>query len=665
MPEACAGTSSALADHIEVRLTLSHSVRPSHKGRRRRLPTPGRADESAAEGITLFDSTALQTSFPSLFPDDHIDGAEAEAITRNDSDDVVPSHGFAQPSWEQQVVPTPQDSPPQQQLTPETQRSQPQSYLSVSGCMQMFANVEGESDQGGPLQVSDTHIESTHQLPRQNTSSDPSHVDLDTIDDGLQQAHLEAFLEDAFTFCPVIDRDTYDAEPCLQESLLLKHALALCSNQIRPSLISHTSSLQHYQRAKELFYNNKEANPLVTIIALMLFYWFSIDPPNIVTVDNTSWWNGLAIRVSQQIGLFNESVTQGPFLQSESPGLRRRIWWTLVVSCTNSPLASSISQALIQARERITALSQGRPCLINLDDCHVPMPTVDDFRHPSDIRAAIFIQWVPLCELIGRIGDMLRRKSDDGLLSAVGFAHELTAWVTSVPPRLQPGISQRRTTNFHRDIHTLHLTYLATITLIHFTHDTLPIPTASTAAIVAASCTARLFSDFLMRGNISFMAGQSGWYITVAILALLHARRLEKLRPHAEADIRALRTALRAMAQAWQSSKMFEKGIDQLIKNVWQPGCTGVVASPAASAQGGSPLANLSENAGITWRSYFPYISKDTSPLIHQVFDQGDESLINPDFGWDFDMPGFINQLLSDRATVDLDFFNFPQISQE
>lgn len=186
------------------------------------------------------------------------------------------------------------------------------SYLGDSGYMQIFRD-----------DVVDLNGAQSSQVPG-----------LDYTTEGLQEGHLDVFFEFGSTWCPIIDRETLNADPRLRQSLLLKNALALCANQISPSLLKNSSSEEDYSQAKVLFYGNHEPNLLIRIISIMLFYWWSAEPPNEVSLDNTSWWTGTAIRVAQQLGLHCESQSRSSTgrLIGESPGLRRRIWWTLVVS---------------------------------------------------------------------------------------------------------------------------------------------------------------------------------------------------------------------------------------------------------------------------------------------------------------------------------------------
>ncbi|OAP57924.1 hypothetical protein AYL99_08662 [Fonsecaea erecta] len=512
------------------------------------------------------------------------------------------------------------DSPSQQQQHP--------SYIGDSGYMQIFSHESGKPSQ------------------QQSFGALPQIMGIDNIPPGLQESHLDVFFEYALTWCPILDRHVFDADPDLNQSLLLRHALALCGNQIKPSLLVHASSMDHYNRAKELFYGNHEPNPLVRIMALMLFYWWSTEPPNVVSLDTTWWWTGTAIRLAQQIGLHREPSPNQALLAAESPGLRRRVWWTLV------------------ARERISAASQGRPCLIDLDDCDVPMPTPNDFPNPHDVRTSLFIAWVPLCEIIGRLGKMLRRRRDADS-TAIPLARELINWVQSLSFSLQPAIRGNRTTGFNRDVHGMHLTYLSSITLLHLNKEAQPLPKASIAAIVAASCTARIFHDYLLRGSVTFLAGQAGWYITIATLALLHARRLEGLTADADADIRILRAALGAMARQWHSAQVFQAGIDKLIEarnttiNNNNDNTSATNHSVVPTEVVSPSIDELSAIEGINWQDYFPYISGETSPLIGRLLTDNKQAIRLPELGWTFDFPSRLNQFFSRPDDFNVDFFSF------
>jgi hypothetical protein len=274
---------------------------------------------------------------------------------------------------------------------------------------------------------------------------------------------------------------------------------------------------------------------------------------------------------------------------------------------------------------------QGRPCAVDPDYCNVRMVTTGDFPDPTDPRAAIFIQWVRLCEIIGRVGKAIAQGKMGDLTSSP--ATDLISWAQGLDAELQLPLSTARTTHFNRDIHLLHLPYLATIILLHLQKGTQKLPKASATAIVAASCVARVFEDFLARGTLRFVPGQAGWYISISILALLYARQVEDLQRHADADIATLRAALEQMATRWHSSKMFSIGFQKISESSSGPGMgqsrsatgaqdamhatIGRLENPQSQLQVSPTLDDLTATeAAAKWTDCFPYITEHSSPLI-------------------------------------------------
>lgn len=263
---------------------------------------------------------------------------------------------------------------------------------------------------------------------------------------------------------------------------------------------------------------------------------------------------------------------------------------------------------------------QGRPCAIDPDYCDLKMPSVEDFPDPHDPKAAIFIQWVRLCEIIGRVGKAIAMGKIHEPDSAA--ATDLWNWTQTLPDHLQLPISDDRTVKFNRDVHMLHLLYLATTILLHLQKTTEKLPRASISAIVAASCVARAMQDFLARGTLRFLSGQSGWYIAISIIALLYARKIEVLSTHANADIAILLTALKEMAVLWHSSKMFYSGFESIIEadslDLEPATLANDVKYPLTNDQAHtSPsLIDSSVTSDTSWRERIPYVTMKTTPLI-------------------------------------------------
>ncbi|EKG18573.1 Transcription factor fungi [Macrophomina phaseolina MS6] len=366
--------------------------------------------------------------------------------------------------------------------------------------------------------------------------------------------------------------------------------IALVGSTIAPPALTHGSSDDYYNRIKALFQGGHEENPVTSIIALMMLYWRGKPSPSVVSIDAVWWWTGVAIRLAQQIGLHRELKPGQALRPGETPGLRRRIWWTLY----------------------------GRPCIIDPNDCDIAEPTTADFPSPVDApRAEIFVRWVQLCGIIGRLGKHLSKSAEAASTPPQSLAAELSAWVHSLPAHLQLPIADELTLKFDRNVHQLHLPYLTAVMLLHLERSSAqpsPLPQARAAAVLASACVARVFEDLLARGRVRFLQGMAGWYAAIALLALLHARRVggERLRAAADAHIRILRLALRELARLWSSARQLDEAFAKMI------GADDEAGGSAAQGVGAQThgLDDMEAEIGFDLMGFFPYVTSKTSPLV-------------------------------------------------
>lgn len=184
-------------------------------------------------------------------------------------------------------------------------------YLGETGYMSMFRNEPAEDG------TASHHEPSAEHRP-------------DVLPPVLQESYLDTYSEYCYTWCPILDRTTMETCPEFADSLLLQEALALLGSHISPPLMPHPKPSHHYLRARRLFYDNHEDQPLTRICAVMLLYWWSTGPPNVASIDTNWWWMGASIRLAQEIGIHREQEPVHLIRPGESMGLRRRIWWTLL-----------------------------------------------------------------------------------------------------------------------------------------------------------------------------------------------------------------------------------------------------------------------------------------------------------------------------------------------
>ncbi|KAF2854208.1 hypothetical protein T440DRAFT_442756 [Plenodomus tracheiphilus IPT5] len=430
----------------------------------------------------------------------------------------------------------------------------------------------------------------------------------------LEQIFTDTYFEYCYPWCPVLDRDSLASE--VARSPLLANSLALASSHIQPPLLPHDGPEAYYKRARTIFYDDEEADETMSLKALCLFYWWAPQSPSRVHRHSSWWWTSVIIRHAQQMNIHREPSVDDPNRNRLELGLRRRIWWTAF------------------ARERLTSLCQSKPAIIDPDDCNIQEPTLADF--PSDLQSQhqgeIFIYWVRLCAIIGRIAKyLLKSNAGSGELQNA-LREELVGWVHSLPARLRLPIDTARTESFDRDVHQLHLFYLTTIIILHLKRSGGQLPQALPPAIIAACCTARILRDILARGNSRFLMAITCWHVGTAFIALLQACRIPHLSRSANEDLDILSIAVRELQKMWASANVIAQGFERLRKaqsatNVSQQFVTSAgmhnaldadfPQSPGLNNLTNSTHANLEDD--FDWMRFFPFVSKSTGGIAESL----------------------------------------------
>lgn len=454
----------------------------------------------------------------------------------------------------------------------------------------------------------------------------------ETLRPDLQQSFIETYFEYCYPFCPILDRETVEGE--LLRSPLLTNALAVAASHIQPPLVPHDGPAAYYKAARTLFYNDEETDNMTSLKAVALFYWWAPIGTTIVHRHSSWWWTSVLIRHAQQMNFHRERSLDSRRSEGQDLSLRRRIWWTAF------------------ARERLTALCQSKPCIIDPDDCNIQQPTLADFpNNPQDQRKGeIFIHWVRLCAIIGRIAKVLSRSSADGLSSPDFPFHlrqELIAWVHSLPPHLQLPISSSRTEDFNRDVHQLHLPYLTVITILYLKRSAHSLPRALPPAILAASCVARILRDILSRGSTRFLMAITCWYTGTAFIALLQACHVDHLSKDADLDLDVLMHTVKQLQTMWASANILAAGFDRL-RNPSKSGSTTLASGAFKSGMpsndpsyllnkdefnsSGPPKTlpaqrnrlgmGMPEEDDFDWLAFFPFVTSSTTGIAEKLLSE-------------------------------------------
>ncbi|MBE3112498.1 MAG: fungal specific transcription factor domain-containing protein, partial [Acidobacteria bacterium] len=449
----------------------------------------------------------------------------------------------------------------------------------------------------------------------------------------LLQSFAETYWEHCYAWCPVLDRETLAAD--LGRSPLLANALALAASHIRPPLVPHEGPATYYERARRMFYDDEEAGGLAMLQALALFYWWAPRPPSTVHRHSSWWWTSVIIRHAQQMNFHREPGGGHPLAGRLDMSLRRRIWWTAFVGSPLTPPCPARpqgpEQATVtntpQARERLTALCQSKPCIIDPDDCNLQESQLSDFPPDpaSQRKGLVFINWVRLCGIMGRIAKRLSRSASSAAQPfTVDLEQELADWAHSLPPELQLPIGSARTDAFDRDVHQLHLPYLTTIIILHLKRSAHHLPQALPPAVLAASCTARILRDVLSRGDARFLMPITCWYSGTAFVPLLQACRVDRFAAEAAEGLDVLARAVDELQTMWGSARVISQGFERLRGSVEAP-----LARPDApqvraqsrcvdgefAGQPDADMQTLGIPGGLDWEVLFPFVTRSTSKI--------------------------------------------------
>ncbi|KAH8800627.1 fungal-specific transcription factor domain-containing protein [Xylogone sp. PMI_703] len=226
---------------------------------------------------------------------------------------------------------------------------------------------------------------------------------------------LQCYFRHVHPFLPIIDVTNFinqydNGGPRRISALLLWSMFSVASNFVEHATTQLAGYSSHKEMKRSMYQRAKVQDKLVLIQSVILMaFWYSD------TDDRTgSWhWIGVAISLCQALGL-NRSPDMSKLnwhISGVQRRLWRRIWWTCLL------------------RDRWISFVIGRPLRINLEDCDIPMPSVEDVL--SELRDISTIErkkysisdsselaecWVNLVKLSIALGKILTLNSNqDGV----------------------------------------------------------------------------------------------------------------------------------------------------------------------------------------------------------------------------------------------------------
>lgn len=191
----------------------------------------------------------------------------------------------------------------------------------------------------------------------------------------VRESLIDAFWTRCYPWTPVVERSWIDGRTPSQVSLLLQHAMFLAGSRVSAPLANYPPE-EFYKKARVLFWMGAEEDPIITIAASCLLHWWNPEGPERISLDTSSFWLRICIGLAYQIGLHREPSGK------PDAGLRRRIWWSLVV------------------RDCLINAGHGRPRAIDLKLADVSPISVLDFEGALG-AANLFASYVGISCILG------------------------------------------------------------------------------------------------------------------------------------------------------------------------------------------------------------------------------------------------------------------------
>ncbi|KAJ6104844.1 hypothetical protein N7523_011164 [Penicillium sp. IBT 18751x] len=330
----------------------------------------------------------------------------------------------------------------------------------------------------------------------------------------LRQSLVDAFFDRCWSWSPVLEFEVTGAEQ--KSSLVIFQAVLMAGGVMRPRTCSPEMVSTFYRRAKALLDVQYEEDPLVHVAAAVILQWYTPTPVNDISTDVPRFWMTSALAIAHQLGLHREPSPNDP-----ERHIRRRIWWS-IYTC-----------------DCLSAAAEGRPRLINLEDCSVNPPNLEDFPPASHAAAALFVCYVEICGIVSDLCQVLARRGEISIVDRERVEARLKAYIQSFPDQLRlynPG-SHDSYRLFNFQAAQLHIHFLTTITILYRPRSLCYPAEENAPSYVAASLCCEIFEAIHLRELVPFLGTIFSWHILVVAVAQISWSRITGLREKCRAAL--------------------------------------------------------------------------------------------------------------------------------
>lgn len=212
-----------------------------------------------------------------------------------------------------------------------------------------------------------------------------------------------------------------------------------------------------------------------------------------------------------------------------------------------------------QARDCLISAGQGRPLAVDMEDCELAPPCLEDFQDASS-DATLFIAYVEISSILGHLTQHCRRKTLTRQIRQ-NIENQLYRWARDLPGSLRlfhsdsrtgDSASPKRLAPYDFEARQLHIPYFVCLAIMCRPDSD---NSLSSAVILASSFIAGIFEDFLARDEIQFLGPIFTFHLLAAGIGLLSSNDFPSLWEQAAGSLETIYLALDVLAKRWSSAK--------------------------------------------------------------------------------------------------------------
>jgi hypothetical protein len=208
----------------------------------------------------------------------------------------------------------------------------------------------------------------------------------------------------------------------------------------------------------------------------------------------------------------------------------------------------------------LISAGQGRPLAVNIDDCELAPPCLEDFDDSSS-NGKLFIAYVEIGSILGHLTQCYRQKSFTRHMRQ-NIENRLYRWTRDLPAPLRLfnrstsssewGATSNNLTPYSFEARQLHIPYFICLAIMcRPSPGTSPSP----AVVLASSFVAGIFEDFLARDEIQFLGPIFTFHLLAAGIGLLSCQNIPALWNKAATSLETIYLSLEVLAKRWSSAK--------------------------------------------------------------------------------------------------------------